>query len=372
MRHILALLSLSSLMQSSIARAEELPAPDDAATRASNAYCTYVEAVGDSQAALLVSPQLFVSGGMVAGSDSPTGAQATGVDPRVIAGAAYSVGSLYRGIQTKKSATADCTRQRAFNQLVAYTFSQKQGQSVGALKAKLEVLENARTHAEEILTRVREGVADAKFTVDELNVSSAHVDAIRSAIAATSGELRTAAGSMKQTEKSLDTLVAESAAAERAYEEQASRVRESYAWDISVRGGYDHIFGQHQPLPVFGLVTATFTPGYFWQRGADDRAEAARAAAARTSLEGGATRAMDLAREMRELMKAERVRLADVMTLVAELDTRQKALEGMAGDRARAAADLMWLALVPLRAEQAFLSAHVADLDRSVGKAPAR
>ena len=144
-------------------------------------------------------------------------------------------------------------------------------------------------------------------------------------------------------------------------------MRQSAAWDLQVRGGYDKVFGQSQSIPAFAMVTVSFNPGYFWQTGADARAIEARGEAMYFGLESPANRAVDLVRELRELRRTEAERLAQVDLVITDLEARYKAVSAVEGDKARAVAEVLWLSIVPVKAEKAFLAAHVADIDRMLG-----
>ncbi|MBX3187549.1 MAG: hypothetical protein KF819_11065 [Labilithrix sp.] len=366
-RRVAAVAFLCFAFSSRRASAEQPPVAVDAEALASSTYCTYVEAVADSQSAVMVSPQLFVTGGAVSGNDAPTGPTTTTVNPRVVAGASYSFSSLYRGLATRQAASAECARYRVFNKLLAFSMSRGSGSTAAAERAKLDVLEESLPRAQEILDEARAAVSESRITADELEVTMGRVDGLRALTAETRGKWRIAAGMMQAPKESLAELVAQRERTERATEEQAARIRQAQAWDISVRGGYDQIFGQNQALPVFGMVTLTFSPGFFWQRGADDRAETARVQAARKGLEAATVRAEETARQLRETARAERERLADVTVLLADLSRRHEELRKLEGNRAKASADVLWLGLVPLRAEHAFLRAHTAELAKVVG-----
>lgn len=355
------------------ARPDAVRPGGDAAGRSAEALCRYARAVAESQSSVMMAPQLFATGGLVSGSDSPTGPTTTTVQPRVIAGLQYSAAGLYRGIQTRELADAECKRYDVFSKLLAFTFVHAKGDNAAALRARLAVLDDARSRSEGILERARTAVAEARMTTDTLDATTSRIDAIRAATVETRGKLRVADGSMSGPQEPLSTLLVQRDRAERTAEERAARVRQSQAWDVSVRAGYDQIFGQSQQVPVFGAVTVSFNPGLFWQQPADARAETARVDAARTGLEHATLRAQETARELRELARAERERLDDVTALLDELETRHRQVSQVQGDRAEASADSLWLGMVPVRAEKAYLQAHVVELAKVIGEpGPAR
>ena len=338
----------------------------DAAAAATDAHCRWVKGEADSQAALLYSPQIFVGGGMVSAADVTNGNTGK-VEPRVVAGLQVSAASIVRAVQTEALADAECERYRVFDKVLAFTFAHASGRSEPALKARLGVLEQALPRAEELLRDARRGMADARITIEELHATTSRVDALHAEIASTRGQLRAVQGLMKAPDESLRELVARRDVVEREAVAKAAALRQSMAWDVQIRGGYDQIYGIHTPVPAFGMLTVTFSPGWFWQKAPDERAIQARADAARTGLEDATLRAEDTARELRETLRSEKERLADVGALLGELEARHEKLAKMDGDRAHAAADILWLWLVTLRAERAYLEAHIVDLSKIVG-----
>lgn len=362
--------SAACLAFASQSRAEGPPAgagaPRDAAAEATAAYCRHARAVAVSNSALLYSPQLFVTGGFVTSADLSSGVLVTSMQPRILAGAAYSVGSLVRGIHTERVADAECERYGSVAKLMSFVFAHRDGASPGALGAKLAVLEASMARAEQILARARADYAASRATVTDLDAVSIRVDTLRAAVLETRAKLRVAAEGVAPPSEPLPALIARRTSAERAAEERAAALRQSYAWDIAVKGGYDQMTGIKQSVPAFATISLTFTPGYFWQTGADRRAVDARGDIARTGLEA-TTRAKLVAAQLSELLRSELERLGQLAPLLAELETRQREVAAVDGDQARAAADALWLAIVPLRAEDAYLRAHVADLKKTLG-----
>ncbi len=363
MRFLSSVATLACLLSASGSALAEHP---DHAAAATEAHCRWVRGEADSQAALLWSPQVFAGGGMVSAADVTNGNSGK-VEPRVVAGLQVSVSSMVRAAQTQALADSECERYHVFDKVLAFTFAHAGGRSEPALKAKLAVLEGSLPRAEEMLRDARQAMADARINVEELHATTSRVDALHAEIARARGELRAVQGVMKAPDESLNDLVAKRDVVERNAEAKAAALRQSMAWDVQVRGGYDQVFGLHTPVPAFGMVTLTFSPGYFWQKAPDERAIQARADAARTGLEDATLRAQDTARELRETLRSEKDRLVDVGALLGELEQRHEKLAKTEGDRARAAADILWLWLVTLRAERAYLEAHVADLTKIVG-----
>ncbi|MBL8606365.1 MAG: hypothetical protein JNL38_03555 [Myxococcales bacterium] len=343
------------------------PVGPDTVKPAAEAYCRYVGAVASSTSAPMLSPALFASGGLTNGNDVSGGGSSAPTSPRLVAGVSYTFSGLYRGLTVRKAAEAECARYESFTKLLAFTYSHHQGTSAPALAAKQTVLRGAMPDADAMLARARKSLQDSRITVEELEGIAMRVDALHAAETDTSGKLRAAQTKMTPPAEPIDQMVARLRAQEREVERRQAAIRQSASWDVTVRGGYDRVFGQSQPIPAFGMVTITLNPGYFWQTGADERAVEARADAAYFSLESSTHRAVDLVRELRELRRAEVERLAQLDLVLGDLEARYKVVAAVEGDKAHTAAELMWLSIVPVKAERAYLVAHVADLDKSLG-----
>ncbi len=372
-------LSIAILLAAPVAQAEpwtavkgEAPAAGaEIPRRAASYYCEYLKGVASAESAILVAPSLFVTGGLVNVTPvDPTGA-ATSQAPaaRISAGAAYSFGTLYRGLAVKTKAEADCEAYRYFSELLAFIAHNKEGLSVPALKAREGVLDAAMGRAQEILRTARQRLADGRATQEEVEAIELRVDTLRVARHGVKKDIEVVNGTPDTGAKSIVSLVAERNAAERKAEEEAAKVRSSYGWDVSVRAGYDQVLGLSQKVPVFAMATASVNLGWFFQGSGNDRAIEARPQAARWSLEGGSQPAIDAARRMREAMKAERARLADVVILLGDVEQRMKATEAIEGDKPRAFADMLWFDAVTLRAEQAFLEEHLRHMKGVLGEA---
>jgi hypothetical protein len=156
--------------------------------------------------------------------------------------------------------------------------------------------------------------------------------------------------------------------AEAEVERREARVRASRAWDVSVRGGYDQIFGTSASYtPIFALVTVTANLGGLLQPAAEARAVPGRAEWARRQVEGADDRVDQAIARLRALREADRRRLDDTQLLLADLEERRSTLLSVPGERVAEIAQSLWFDLVRVRAEHAYVAAHLADLDRILG-----
>jgi hypothetical protein len=332
------------------------------------AYCRFVKGVADSQSDLEMAPTLFGTAGLVSGADVSPGGSILGPTTRVIAGASYSLSGLYRGIAMRRGAEAECRRYRVLSELHAFLENNKEGLTRSSLQAKLAVLDEALPRADQMLAEVRAALAQARATVEQLDALQLRVDALRATAAETRTNLDSLARLPPQPDRPVTEVLADRDAAEAGAERYEARVRQSRAWDLSVRGGYDRIFGTSIPqTPVFAMATLTLNIGGLLQPGAEERATEGRVAWARSQVEGVDDRVEQAVVRLHAVLAAERRRLDETRVLLADLERRYEELRSVPGSKVAEYADYVWFDLVRTRAEHAYLSAHVADLDRLLG-----
>jgi len=330
----------------------------------SDSYCTFVKSSATSQAALLFSPQLYLTVGYINGDDNATGSvTAAQTRTRLTAGLRFSVSETWQGAVVKARADAECERYRALTQLTALTELGREQVSQRALMAKLAVLEEAMPRAAELLRIAQQHHQDGRSTTELLTATQLRVDALRATLAETRQSLAVAATSaFTGTPRSIPALQKMRDTAETALERSEGSFRRAQAWDLVLRGGYDRIFDVRDQLPLFGIATISLKPGWFGQFAADRRAREARLAWSRQQSVGIDARAEVVLRQYRAIEDSEQQRLRESAALLADLETRWQSVESMEGPRAQAFRDYLWFDLIRTRAEVAYLRAHLAEL----------
>jgi hypothetical protein len=345
----------------------------DVVLRASEGYCRYVRGLFDSERALNLWPSLFGYVGLVNPAELTGGASQTATPPslRLTAGLSYSFAGLYRGGVLRDTAEADCATYRRFSELLAFIAHNKEGLSEDALLARARSLDEAVPEAEAkvnaAFTRAREG----RGTVEEAHGLEARLDAIRLASMQARRDARAYAVTAASEDKLLRDLLAEYAVTETRAEQRHAALRQSYGWDVSVRGGYDQVFGSStQYVPAYVMASASVNLGLLAAGRANRQAIDGRPIWSRWALEGGGHPAVDAVRRVRELGLQEADRIAVVSQKVAELEARERAAREIDNDKARLFADHIFFELVLDRAELAFLRAHVAHIRTLTAEQP--
>lgn len=331
-------------------------------------YCQYVRGVADAEASVLLAPELFVSAGLVNAGDATGGSPLGTPKPRLTAGVGYDFVGLYRGLAFRRRAEADCRRQRALSALQAAVQTGASG--IGAepaLVARASVLETAIPQGEQLLARLREDVREGRATVEELNALQLRLDGLRALASDTARERETLAGRMPLAGRPLSALMQELRSADDSLEAISAGLRNSNAWDVSVRGGYDEVFGVEQEIPIFGTLTVSYNIGGLWQSGANTRAREGRRLAANEEVEGIVRQVDQLLRELHSARETEQARLREVTVLVTDLEGQLRGIESLQTNQVRRYRDYLMLELARLRAEQAYLSAHMKGLDSFLG-----
>jgi hypothetical protein len=198
------------------------------------------------------------------------------------------------------------------------------------------------------------------------------VDAVRGAIHKIHEELDAMAGAAAPPREPLERLLRNRDDAEQEVSRQEARVRSSKGWDLNVRGGYEQVLGVPVTTPVFGVATLSVDLGWFFQGSAETRAAAGRKAWVRRQIEGVDERAEASMQRLEALRASEKLRLVETRALLAELESRQKAVEAANGERAKEYAELLWFDRLGIQAEDAYIVAHLTELDRMLGTGGAR
>ena len=349
--------SLNAQAQSAPPRAGDAPS-----------YCQFVKGVADSLADLEQAPVLFGTAGIVSGADASPGGSILGPTTRIIAGATYSLSGLYRGVALRNGAEAECHRYALVSQLHAFLENNKEGITRRSLVAKLTVLSEALPRAEQILGATRAAMAAARANVEQVEAMQVRVEALRAEAAETRAGLLALARMPTPPDRSIASVLVDRDKAEAEAEKYDARARMSHAWDVSVRGGYDHIFGSSANFtPIFALATVTLNIGGLFQPGAESRATEGRVGWARAEIEGADDRVEQALVRLRSLREVERKRQEETRVVLADLEARYKELSSIPGEKVLEYTAVVWFDLVKTRADHAYFEAHVADLDRLLG-----
>jgi hypothetical protein len=377
-RALLALMASAALVATPTAAAppelrrepSSAPASDPA-----RAYCEYVTNVAASEGALLRAPWLFASVGTLRGATALDDAAALSARDRELslrlsAGLGFSPTRYYFAGLLEERARAQCERQRAERELRGLGTRGAEGVRRSALTAKIAILGAALPEAERLVRASRDALEASRTTLPEHGALELRVDDLRQRLA--DAELALAA----LPEPPDDTPPRASLAQLRRWtaEEQAvaSKMRRAGALSLTLRGGYDEVFGVPQELPVFGSLTLEFNPGWFWQPALDERAERAHAESVAAEALGQNESLAALARRFAAELVVLRRRRAEVETNLADLGRRRERLIGAGSAAAREYSEHVWFEEVRWRADYAFLDEQVRALERltSIG-APA-
>ncbi|WP_163780469.1 hypothetical protein [Myxococcus vastator] len=367
-----ALLSIAArlaLAQPAPPPAGELTSPSSEDRAAG--YCDFVRGVGSAEAALELAPEVFGAFGVVNAGEATGGAGTTPLGeptPRITAGLMYDFVGLYRGRALHKRAEADCRRQRA---MVVLEAAIRQGSGLGeqaALEARARVLEEALPNAEALLTSLRNDMKQGQVTLEELNAVQVRLDGLRQLATSTQvARARLAARPPFQQGQRLESVLNELRAADDQLESYNGALRRSRAWRVSLRGGYDELIDADQDLPLFGQLTLSFNLGHLWQGSANARAREGRRRATLDDVSGVPQRVNELIAELRAVHRTEEGRLRELSTLVSDLEAQLKSMDALQTREIRRFRGYLMMELTRLRAEQAYLRAHVESLQSFLG-----
>lgn len=362
----LSLLTTSLLAQSQPGLTpSEQPKPDYANPLAAAAYCEYVQGVGDSLAAPLMSPVVFASIGNSTAELLPTDLSASAAVSnrnRFIVGGSFSFANLQKGLALKGVAHADCERYKIAAGLEAFLQDNGQAFTSASLQARAAVLHQALPQSDEIVARTKKSLESYGTTVQELHGMQLRRDELQQILEQTDSDMGRAARSESLAGLPLSALLQKHTNLETQLERAHSRSRSAGAWDFSLRVGYDRTIGATQTTPIFGTATLSFNLGHLWQAKPEKRAREGFALWNQQDPVGIGVRTTMLLQRFRAIHRAEAERLQQAEVLIADLEQRMKSVRELSDQKAQSYADYLWFDYVKLKAEHAYLTAHLQDL----------
>jgi hypothetical protein len=330
------------------------------ATGGGSGYCDWVEGAAASQAALLLSPDLFASLGYIDQGPIPNAPEPSASDSlRVTAGVGYRLSGLYQGVLLRDRAAADCRRYRAAAGV--------QGQSnYRALSARAKVLDQAVQEADKMLDEAERDLRERRASAQDVDATRLRVEELRTLQASTRTDLA-ALGAVAPAAGGGGDPLREYYDADDELTQDDGSLRRAQAWDVSVRVGYDAFTGSFDDdqNPLFAVVSVGFNLGGLFQGGAEEQSVAGRRRYVRE--ERAATETDPTLAHLRVVAREEKRRLKQTAVLVGDLERQLGQLDQVGGEAGRRYRQSLWFDWVKLKAEHAYLSAHVAGLAPLVG-----
>lgn len=318
-------------------------------------YCQYVQGVAAADSALGLAPSVFASVGYVESPATTAAPDPTSNDTRITAGVAYRVTGVYEGVLQRGRARAECRRHRALTDVTDATAAR-------ALAARAEVLDRAVEDTVAMLERADGDLAARRATGPEITAIRLRVNDLRALAAATHRELDGLAAPRQP--KAVAGALARYHRADAEVERQEAALRRARAFELSVRVGYDSFANRDgDDSPYFAVVSASVNLGVLLQGSGNRRAAAGRRRMVEVERGGDAT-----TERLRAVVEREATRAADTEALVTELEHQLAQLRAVGGDASRRIGQTVWFDLVKVRAEHAYLAAHVAALREVLGE----
>lgn len=340
--------------------------PDQVVPPGVPAFCDYVSGVAESSLSQQAYPRLYLAGGLLTGYDrvSDTGSAGSGIGTlwRLQGGLSYSLADLNEGLAIRERARAECALYRHQSELFAFLARYDEPDSVPGLQAKIVVLEEALPTAERLLEETRGLLLRQQATLEEVNATSLRVDALRADLGSSRARVAVVARKHPVPQQPATVLMQSYRTAVGRTAESESRVRLSRRYDLSLRAGYDRLFGVRDGVPVSATLTFTYSLGSLAQPRAEALAQQGRSGWASAGIEGIHDRVAVLLSKLQGMLGVQAQRREEARVLLADLEARYKAVEKVSGDSVRAYRDYLWFDLIRLRAENAYLRAQTDEL----------
>lgn len=334
------------------------------------AYCRYTEAIADSNRALAASPWLFGNAGTLPASRGAVPGEAVDATElgtprlRVQAGVGLSPTRILRSASAQSLARLECRRYAVnakMRRMLDLVMSDIDHVGPAPLLEKARVLREALTYGHNLNDSFRQRLEASVATLDDYRKLLMKLSELEQQLRITEDELARQPARVPYGE-SWAALRAES---ERVAAETArvdGSVRKSQAFEVVIRGGYDRIFGVEQRVPVFASATLRFSPGWFWQRSAESRAESAAAEWRSRQGEAALPAPRQFVQQLEARLTIARQRRADLTRAITELKRRLNDVKAVPGEQSRRFSELLWLDTATLRADEAFVTKQIEEL----------
>jgi hypothetical protein len=150
---------------------------------------------------------------------------------------------------------------------------------------------------------------------------------------------------------------------------EQGKSREAGAWDVSGTAGLQRILNANQSSPYFASITLSVNLGRLWQASAERRATDGFHRWIQEDPTGPSVRTYMLLDHFHAIQTAEAKRLRETEILMQDLEQRLESVRGLGNEKVQSYEDYVWFDYVKLKAEHAYLVAHLKDLSE-VGGAP--
>lgn len=315
-------------------------------------YCDHVQGVAAADAAVLIAPDVFAQFGYIEQSPVATNPDVGVSGLRLIGGVRVRLDGVYKGLETRARATAECRRHAAFAAVTSEP-------TAAALVARVAVLDGALGAAETLLAQVNADAEAHRTTAQEASATRLRIDELRRLAEDTHRQI---AALPTTSGRGFDGALAAYRAADREVEKHEGKLRRAAAFDLSLRVGFDSFLGTNvdQQSPYFAVVAAGVNLGALFQGSANRRAAAGRA----RMIESGASGMSPAAAAA--LAEGAGRRADESGTLEADLGKQLAALDKIGGDDSKRYRQSLWFDWIKMKAEHAYHAANAAALRQVV------
>jgi len=319
-------------------------------------YCDYVEGRAAAESAVLFSPTAFAQFGLIEQAAGTVNPDTGGGGLRLITGVRVSVDGIYKGLATRDRAKADCRRHQALEQV--------RGETVySALAARAAVLDDAMKEAEKILRTTLADLDARRTTAQEATATRLRVEELRQLATQTHREMDL----LPQPSGPLGGALSRFQRADDDVERLEGKLRRASAFDVSVRVGLDQFLDRTNPDPYFAVVAVGINLGALFQGKANARAAEGRQRLVRSGRDPVAVDAS--VDRVRSLVESTTRRAAEVGALEADLAKQISTIDRLGGEDSKRYRQTVWFEWIKLKAEEAYLQAHLKALQEVLGEA---
>jgi len=320
-------------------------------------YCEWVEGVASAEAAVLMSPTVFMQLGRIEQSSQSVQPGDQPGSARFIGGVQWSLSKTYEGVATRNRAKAECRRHSALEQIRGETLFR-------AFEARAKVFDDALPEAEKLVRSATADLEARRLGVQEATASRLRLEELKRL----STETHQAMSILPRPTGGVLTLTAFQDADDDV-ERHDAKLRRARAVDVSVRFGVDEFLdgsvNADTSSPYFAVLQVGVNLGLLFQSGGNTRARAARQRFVRSGRDPLSVDAT--ADRLKQLVDTATRRAQETAALEADLAKQIAVLDRIGGDDSKRYKQVVWFDLVKIRAERAYHEAHAAALTQVIG-----
>jgi hypothetical protein len=322
-------------------------------------YCEKVRARASGDAALLMSPRLFVQGIKFPSNGQLDVGVTAGAGYQMRTGLSFSPLDFYRGLGVLRVADADCEQHGAASAIQLLVTKGSLRARLNGLRAQTAYLTAHREQWRDLSDKAATRLSERVITLAEFDSLRQYVDALEHKLVQAEGEAnQLASTSSRLPQQPPGTLARQYSDRAMGFEEAQSDLRKLDAWQVQLTGGVIPI----APVDWYGVAEVSFNFGGFVRSHQERRYLQARSEEMRDASYEPESQLRDFRAQTTAAIDEARRDLAIVERDVAVLSSTRRILEKSEAASIAQTLDILTVQQITAEADGAYLQANITEL----------